>query len=72
MNIEKAVKIARETVAEKGLQLGEIELARFFNESDEWCVSSAIIQPPNKRILPSNVIVLIDNETGQARLPPMI
>jgi hypothetical protein len=66
ITIEKAVHIARETVAEKGLRLGDIFSAKLFDVKNEWCVSFAIIKQENLYILPDRVFVMVDNETGES------
>ena len=72
ITIEKAVHIARETVAEKGLRLGDIFSAILMDVENEWCVSFAIIKQENVYILPDRVFVYVDNETGEAYLPTTI
>lgn len=72
LTIEKAVHIARETIASEGLQLGEIFSARLMDVENEWCVSFAIIVPENMRVLPDRVFVMVHNETGESYIPPQI
>ena len=72
LTIEKAVHIARETVAEKGLRLGDIFSARLMDVENEWCVSFAIIMPENVFMLPDRVFVFVDNETGEAHIPTTV
>jgi hypothetical protein len=72
VTIEKAVRIARDAVAEKGLRLGEIFSAKLMDIENEWCVSFAIIKEKNVRILPDRVIVMVDNETGEAYIPTIV
>ncbi|HEV3309459.1 MAG TPA: hypothetical protein VG815_02950 [Chloroflexota bacterium] len=72
LTIEKAVHIARELVAEKGLRLGDIFSARLMDVENQWCVSFAIIKQENINILPDRVFVFVDNETGEGVIPTMI
>jgi hypothetical protein len=72
LTIEKAVRIARDAVAEKGLRLGDIFSAKLMDDENQWCVSFAIIMPENVRVLPDRVFVMVDNETGEAVIPPVI
>jgi hypothetical protein len=72
VTIENAVRIAREKVADEGLQLGEIISARLMDEDNEWCVSFAIIKLKNIAILPDRVFVMVDNDTGAVYIPHII
>jgi hypothetical protein len=72
VTIEKAVRIARDTVALQGLRLGDIFSARLMDVENQWCVSFAIKVPENVRMLPDRVFVMVDNETGEAHIPTII
>jgi hypothetical protein len=72
LTIEKAVHIARELVAEKGLRLGDIFSAKLMDVENQWCVSFAIIKQESVYILPDRVFVMVDNETGEAFIPTII
>ena len=68
VTIEEAVRSAREAVAERGLDLGEIFWARLTDENDRWIICFQLKLSAKVVMIPDRVTVVVDAGTGRASM----